>query len=56
MGKYNIIKCPQCFTNLETPEPLERCPVCKVYIRDKFHLQGGGTGIKLDESKVSDNE
>lgn len=45
MGQYGKIKCPVCGTSIETLAPLEYCPVCKAYIGDKLHLQGGGTGI-----------
>jgi rubrerythrin len=45
MGQYGKIKCPTCSTSIETFVALENCPVCKVYIGDKFKQQGGGTGI-----------
>lgn len=46
MGQYHKIKCPTCGTSIETEVMLEMCPVCKVYIGDKFQQQGGGTGIE----------
>lgn len=50
MGNYHEIKCQVCGTNLQTQVPLEYCPVCSVYILDKFHLAGGGTGIEAPQS------